>query len=147
MSLVKREQGQQRNGAANVTSLPTLLSTWDWWLSEIFPHQSDLALFLPFIPAVKVWASCHNCSSVISLSQYLWKKRHPAEEQKKKKKSYMFLQLFSHNSWIYTQLEGESERRQAAKKRGKNGGSLIHYTLCTCISEYYSYQATNTTVG
>lgn len=109
-------------------------------LSKVWPCS-----ILAFHPRCQVMSFLSQ-PRLCDLSQSLPMNKKDIQE-KKDRKTYMILQPFTHNtSWIYTQLEGESERRQAVKKREKNGGSRIHYTLCTCISGYYSYQATNTTV-
>lgn len=41
----RKKKRKREKRAASVTSLPTLLSTQDWWLCEIFPKQSLTLLY------------------------------------------------------------------------------------------------------
>lgn len=117
-------------------------------LSKVWPRS--ILAFHPCCQGMSFLSQLQLCD----LSQSIpMKKKMKSRRRKTEKNIYGFYDhsLITTAEYIYTQLEGESERwserRQAVKKRGKNGGSLIHYPLSTCISEYYSYQATNTTVG
>lgn len=64
------KQGSGCHISTNAAFYMRLMALWN-----IPSAKSDLALFLPFIPAVKVWVPCHNCGSVISPSQYPGRKK------------------------------------------------------------------------
>lgn len=126
--------------STNTAFYMRLMALWN-----IPSAKSDLALFLPFILAVIVWVPCHNCGSVISPSQYPWKKDRSWRRKMEKNTLYGFTAIHSTTTaeYIYTAIGRERKKNTSSEEKRKIVNS---YSLHSCTSEYYSYQATNTTV-
>ena len=98
--------------------------------------EPDLPPLPHLLPAVELRVPCHSCGSAFPPRQCQETKRNP--DLLKNTFFASIRELFTYKN-SQRQISGENKEHKQHKIEVKNGSSLIQYTLCSCISEYYSF--------